>query len=78
MRPCLTIAVVSVGRRRSPGRRYWSFVLLALLAEIVNLFEVVLAVDPMKFSPLTPGQGPRMGWSSTRVRLPKRASHCAI
>lgn len=61
MRPCLTIAVVSVGMRRSPGRRYLSFVLLALLAEIVNLFEVVLAVDPMKFSPLTPGQGSEDG-----------------
>jgi hypothetical protein len=31
------------------------------LAEIVNLFEVVLAVDPMKFSPLTPGQGSEDG-----------------
>ena len=61
MRPCLTIAVVSVGMRRSPGRRYLSFVLLALLAELVNLFEVVLAVDPMKFSPLTRRSGVR-GW----------------
>ena len=34
---------------------------LAWLAEIVNPFEVVLAVDPMKFSPLTPGQGSEDG-----------------
>jgi len=42
------------GIRRHPA-------LLAWLAELVNLFEVVLAVDPVKFSPLTPGQGSEDG-----------------
>ena len=34
---------------------------MAWLAELVNLFEVVAAVNPMKFSPLTPGQGSEDG-----------------
>src|SRR5580692_7776273 len=58
---CLVIAVVSVGDGTRRGRRYLLFVLMALLAELVNLFEVVLAVNPVKFSPLPPGQGSEDG-----------------
>jgi hypothetical protein len=46
---------------RRPSSIYLLFVLLALLAELVNLFDMVAAVDPVKFSPLTPGQGSEDG-----------------
>ena len=44
---------------------------LALSAEALNLFEVVAAVNPMKFSPLVSGQGSENGMIEQSVLLAK-------